>query len=196
MQTDRPGVLSAGTAALVQAGLTRVETGFGSLLEVPLHIEMEVVSLEAPAALAGLATRPEELVAGVYVAFAGDLCGHCLLCLDAGNEQRLVQRLLGPDPPAALADSALLEVGNITVSGLVNGVADGGDWRIQISPPALARDRLGSLINSVLEAASLSSRKLLAVRAGFHTQGEAMQGTVLLMPDAVSLAVLLQAGPV
>lgn len=189
-------MLSAGTVALVQAGLSRAEAGFSTLLEVPLQIEVEGLGLEDPAGLAALAGRPEELVTGVYVGFAGDLHGHCLLYLDPENEQRLVQRLLGDDAEAALSESALLEVGNITVSGLVGGVADRGGWRIQVSPPVLARDMLGSLLNSVLAAASLSSQKLLAVRARFHTQGEAIQGTVLLMPDAASLAVLLAVRPV
>lgn len=194
MPAGGSGVLNASTVALVQAGLSRAEFGFSLLLDLPLTIHLELLSLEPPTVLSQLAGNPEETLTGIYVAFDGDLRGHCLLYLDDHNVARLVQRLLGDPAPPALVESALLEAGNITVSGLVNGLADSGGWCIQVSPPVLSRDMLGCLINSVLTAASLSSAELLAVRARFQARGEAVQGTVLLMPDAASLGVLLQAG--
>lgn len=193
MANGRPGILSAGAVALVQAGLDRAEAGFGELLGLPLAIQLELLSLEAPDVVAARAGRPEEPVTGIYVAYDGDLSGHCLLYLNDASVQQLARRLLGDQATPALTESALLEVGNITVSGLVNGLADSGGWRIQVSPPTLARDMLGALVGSILAAASLASRELLAVRASFRAGGEAVRGTVLLMPDAASLYKLLGA---
>ncbi len=197
VQAQSVGVLSARTVGLMQAGLARTEGGLSGLLGAPVQINLEILSLEPAPGLSRLAGGPADVVTGIYVAFSGDLRGHCLLYLDDVNVAHLVQRLVGETADADLVQSALLEAGNITVSGLVNGVADNGGWCIQVSPPALARDMLGSLMGSVLAAASLSSPELLAVRARFQVRGGEVQGTVLLMPDAASLQALLraEAGP-
>lgn len=176
--------------ALVQAGLQRAEQGLSDLLGRSVGIDVDMMSLEPVLGLTRLA-RNEALVTGIYVAFQGDLSGHALLYLPPSNAERLASRLLGEAPPADMVDSALLEVGNITVSGLVNGIADCGGWRIHVSPPVLARDMLATLVNSILVEALQSSDSLLAVRGRFGTRGESLDGMVLLMPDAASLGALL-----
>lgn len=184
-----------GTAVLVRAGLRRAEAGLGELLAAPVEIAVETLTLEPVLDLGRLAGAPEAEVAGIYVGFAGDLNGHCLLCLDGESAAHLAARLLGEVAASPeLADSALLEAGNITVSGLVNGLADSGGWRIQVSPPVLARDMLGALVNTVLAAASLTSAELLAVGARFRSVAAEVRGTLLLLPDADSLTTLAGSG--
>lgn len=178
-------------SALVSAGLARAEAGLAALLGTPIAIEMDEMTLEPVLGVARLAGPLEAEVVGIYVAFVGDLTGHCLLCLDGDSAAHLAGRLLGDlNASSDLVDSALLESGNITVSGLVNGIADAGGWQIQTQPPALGRDMLGALVHTVLAAASLTADRLLRVQARFRADGEEIHGTLLLLPDADSLHIL------
>lgn len=178
-------------ASLVQAGLARAEAGLSGLLAAPMSIAVDTIHLEPVLGVGRLVATPEAEVVGIYVGFSGDLAGHCLLCLDQGSAAHLAAGLLGDAAAQAeLADSALLEVGNITVSGLVNGIADRGGWCIHVSPPALGRDMLGALVNTVLAAASLTASELLAVKGRFRSDAGDISGTILLLPDADSLRLL------
>lgn len=185
------------TIDLVRSGLGRAEQGLGELLGTAVAVDVELMTLEPALGLGRLAATPEAEVVGIYVAFAGDLAGHCLWCLDGASADRLAGQLVGMNGvPAALSDSALLEAGNIAVSGLVNGIADRGGWTIHVSPPALARDMLGALVNTVLAAASLTAEQWLAVQGRFCSQSGDVAGTLLLLPDARSLGLLTgETGP-
>lgn len=190
--------IPSGVLSLIRVGLARAEHGLSTLLALSIAIDVDVITLEPVLGLGRLAGSPEEEVVGIYVGFSGDLAGHCLLCLESESARHLAATLLGEAPGTSdLVDSALLEAGNITVSGLVNGLADSGGWRIQISPPVLARDMLGALLGTVLAAVSLSANELLAVRGRFRSDSsdpsgaKEIAGTLLLLPDAGSLRALM-----
>ena len=88
----------------------------------------------------------------------------------------------------------MLEAGNIIVSWLINGIADRGGWKIAVTPPALARDMLGALVNTILAVASVESEELLAVCVRFKAGDSGLTGTIMLMPDAESLRILSRGG--
>lgn len=180
--------------ALALAGLHNAEQGLCQLLGMHVGIEIDLMTLEPVFDLERLAWAPEAEVTGVYVGYSGDLTGHCLLCLDGENPNLLAGLLLGDMDDPEMVDSALLEAGNIMVSWLINGMADSGGWKIVVTPPALARDMLGALVNTILAVASAESEELFAVCVRFHTGESGMTGTIMLMPDAESLRILTGGG--
>lgn len=183
-------------AALVREGLARAARGMSELLGAAADIAVERMVLAPAWQLDWLASEPEAEVVAIYVAFSGDLAGHCLLALDGPAAERLADRLVGGVPaPPGLRDSALLEFGNIAVSGVVNGIADRGGWHIRVAPPELARDMLGALVNTVLASASAGHRELLAVQGRLRAGDLELQGAVLLLPDADSLRELAAGRP-
>lgn len=184
------------TVDLIRSGLFRAEQGLSELIGSPVRIEVDMITLEPALNLDRMAGDPEAGVAGVYVGFEGDLAGHCLLCLSAASARHLVTTLLGVDDDPQMADSVLLEVGNIVVSGVVNGLADRGGWEIRVSTPSLGRDMLGALLNTVLTVASMTVAELLAVRARFRSAEQEIAGTLVLLPDARSLRLLAGMGRV
>lgn len=188
--------LPPAAAELLAHGLAAAARGLSAFAGLPAAVAVEEVVLAPPGQVALPAGDPEEPVVGIYVGFAGDLRGHCLLVLDAAGAARLAGRLLaGAAAPAELADSALQEFGNIAVSGVVNAIADRGGWRIRVSPPALARDALACLVHTVLAAASLERPEVLAVRGRLKVGALELCGTILLLPDPESLQALLAPPP-
>ncbi|MGI6081449.1 MAG: chemotaxis protein CheC [Limnochordia bacterium] len=180
--------------ALIMAGLHNAGQGLTQLLGVKVTLEVDRMALAPVLELDGLAWAPEADVTGIYIGYSGDLTGHCLLCLDGDNPDIFTSLFLGDTDDREMVDSALLEAGNIVVSWLINGIADRGGWKIAVTPPALARDMLGALVNTVLAVASAESEELLAVCVRFRTGESGLTGTIMLMPDAESLRVLSRGG--
>lgn len=179
---------------LIKSGLNKAEEGLSQLLGVPAAIKVDVMTLEPVFDLERLAWAPEAEVVGVYIGYSGDLTGHCLLCFEGDDAQNLAEYMLGGPDELELVDSAIMEAGNIFVSWLVNGLADSGDWKIIVTPPALARDMLGALVNTILAVASGTSEELFAVCVHFRTAIEGIAGNLMLMPDADSLRALTGLG--
>lgn len=176
---------------LVSTGLRKAEEGLSQLLGLPVSIRVDVMTLEPVFDLERLAWAPEAEIVGVYIGYTGDLTGHCLLCFENDDAERMANRMIGaPSDSQELTDSALMEAGNIFVSWLVNGLADCGGWKIMVTPPALARDMLGALVNTILAVASGTSEELLAVCVKFSTEVDGISGTLMLMPDAESMRAL------
>lgn len=186
------GAVPEPAAELLRLGLEQAARSLTAFSGLETAIAVEGMALEPPWRLPPPAAEPEAQVVGIYVGFLGDLRGHCLLTLDAVRAGRLADRLLGGAPaPEAVRESALLEFGNIAVSGVVNAIADRGGWLIGLSPPVLARDTVAALVNSVLAAASAEHREVLAVRGRLRVGELELWGTILLLPDARSLQELL-----
>ena len=180
--------------ALAMAGLNNAGQGLAQLLGTEVTLEVDRMALAPVLELDELAWAPEADVTGIYIGYAGDLTGHCLLCLDGDNPDILAHLFLGDTDDQELVDSALLEAGNIIVSWLINGIADRGGWKIAVTPPALARDMLGALVNTILAVASVESEELLAVCVRFKAGDSGLTGTIMLMPDAESLRILSRGG--
>lgn len=183
-------------AELLAHGLAAAARSLSAFAGAPAAIAVEDVAVAPPGQVALPEGDPEQPVVGIYVGFGGDLRGHCLLVLDAAGARRLADRLLAQAAaPPELADSALLEFGNLAVSGVVNAIADRGGWRIRVSPPALARDALACLVHTVLAAASVEHPEVLAVRGRLKVGALELCGTILLLPDPESLQALLHRPP-
>lgn len=162
----------------------------------PVALHVDLMTLEPVLSLERVAWAPESEVIGIYIGFSGNLAGHCLICLDETSASALAAFLLGgdEDAPYEMAESALMEAGNIIVSWLVNAIADAGGWKILVSPPSLAYDMLGSLVNTILASALSTSEELMAVCVRFSADELNMTGTLYFLPDADTLRALIAAG--
>lgn len=169
-------------------------TALGKL--VRRRIDMDVpetwVGRTAGAVADFLAAMGRELVL-VGVRLEGLLAGHLVLALPEGDAARLAASLGQPLPEAgrwsALAESALMESGNIVGSAFVSAIARMMSGRLLLSVPTLARGGGRACLDRLLGD---GESPWVALATRFSIQGpDGLEGLVLVMPEPARLPALL-----
>ncbi len=162
------------------------------------RFEMDVpeawVGAESGAIASFLGALGQDILA-VGVKLEGKLTGDLLLALPERDAEGLAALLgfpvgSGPGTWSGMAESAILESGNIVGSAFVSAVAALVQEKLLLSVPSLARGSADSCIrNLVAHAGSVA----LATRFSCPARGRApaLEGLILVMPDPEGIAALL-----
>ncbi|MGZ6265417.1 MAG: hypothetical protein ACXWN4_00735, partial [Candidatus Limnocylindrales bacterium] len=160
------------------------------------------------AAVLEMAGGPETVIVAVYVGIKGSLQGHALLLFSPPDAHRLAQILLasliGPheSPAEASSDpfdfdelelSAITEASNITISAFLNELGMHLHEAVQPTPPQLVIEMAGAVLDAVLVDLMSDVDQVLAAKTVFTEGGREIDGTLLVLPRASSLPVLLDA---
>jgi len=171
-------------------------TALARLAARPLQMDVpETWAGDDPGAIADfLGHLGQELVA-VAVRLDGMLEGHLVLALPAPDAARLAQVLGWPAPAhgrwSELAESAVMESGNIAGSAFVSAVARLVGRKLMLSVPRLARG--GG--KACLDALVPREEGNVALATRFSCAEPAIEGLVLVMPEAGRIPGLLAALP-
>jgi chemotaxis protein CheC len=148
------------------------------------------------------------VVLAVYVGIFGSIEGHAVLLFSPLDAHRLAQillaGLLGPGelPMAPSGDvlaydelelSALQEAGNVTISAFLNELGMHLHEPVQPTPPQIVIEMAGAVLDAVLLDLVSDADQMLAAKTTFSEGGRAIDGTLLVLPRADSLRVLLDA---
>jgi chemotaxis protein CheC len=177
---------------IASIGCGQAITALGKLMN--RRIEMDVPEAwigRNPGAVADfLGALGEDLVA-VGVRLEGLLSGHLVLALPERDAERLAA-ILG-SPPAngswdALAESAVMESGNIVGSAFVSAIARIIRGKLLLSVPTLTRGGGRACLDRLVDRES--GRVALATR--FSIDGpQGLEGLILVMPEPAQLPALL-----
>jgi chemotaxis protein CheC len=144
--------------------------------------------------IAQVATRlgdPETETIGVYLLIKGSLHGQAILMLPLASALSLIDLLMGASPgaPVIVRDldpmerSALAEIGNLMVSYFLNAVASLGRTELRPSPPAVAVDMMGAILDRVVVPAGNVGDALLIIETTFRDAEETVQIRFWVLPD-------------
>lgn len=154
------------------------------------------VGAEAGAIAGFLGGLGEHLVA-VGVALEGPLTGNLLLALPERDAERLAG-ILGFAPAGAwagMAESAIMESGNIVGSAFVSAVARLVGEKLLLSVPTFARGDGRSCVDALVPHAgsvALATRFTCGDPGGARgADGDALEGLILVMPEPERIARLL-----
>lgn len=176
----------------------------GQIIEVSTP-QMERCTAEEVLQLVGGA---DAIILTVYVGITGSLQGHALLLFAPPDAHRLahilLEGLLGPgelpmDPNAdplafdELELSALQESGNVTISAFLNEIGMHLHEPVQPTPPQVVIEMAGAVLDAVLLDLVVDVDQVLAAKTTFSEGGRAIDGTLLVLPRAEGLPVLLEA---
>ena len=137
-----------------------------------------------------LGSLGQDLVA-VGVRLEGPLQGDLLLALPERDAERLAGLLGYPAEGhafGALAESALMESGNIVGSAFVSAIAALVGQKLLLSVPTFAR---GSGRRCVEALVAHAGSVALATRFSWRGEGGALEGLILVMPEPERIARLL-----
>lgn len=182
------GNMGAGHAAnaLSQMINTKIE------ITVP---DFDVLPLEEfPEAFGG----QESSVVGTYVQLQGDITGTVMFLFPLEYALNLVDIIMGREigSSKALSDidsSALEEVGNIMTSSFANAISDFLNFKIIPTPPAIACDMAGALLNFLIAELGQKVEEAIFFNTTFITPHREIMGHLLVSPESESLEKILRA---
>ncbi|MBC7544342.1 MAG: chemotaxis protein CheC [Candidatus Sericytochromatia bacterium] len=176
------GASQAATSLSVMVGAT-------IRLEVP---EVHVVPINAVADILG---GPEKVMVGVYQAMTGEAEGHILFLLPHDRAEYLLSMMLKTEVDITagideMAQSALTEIGNILSSSYMRALSQFCQLTMRLTPPALAIDMAGALIDVILIQLSAAGNLALVIETNFFQGDRALEGYFFILPDPDSLGAI------
>jgi chemotaxis protein CheC len=136
-----------------------------------------------------LGSMGQQLIA-VGVRLEGALTGHLLLALPEGDAEKLAAVLGFPAEGRweGMAESALMESGNIVGSAFVSAVGTMVGEKLLLSIPTFARGSGRACVERLVDH---SGSIALATRFTCGEPGNALEGLILVMPEPERIARLL-----
>ncbi|MBI3038069.1 chemotaxis protein CheC [bacterium] len=149
--------------------------------------------------VAELAGGPEERVMGIYLRVLGKIKGSFLLLMPERTTIRMLKILIPTSTveiPLKINDferSCLCEMGNILAGSFLNALSAIVNVPMFNSIPSLAFDMAGALIDSVILGMGDVGDHVLMVETMFTDNQENLKMHIFLLPDPVSLELILSA---
>jgi chemotaxis protein CheC len=125
---------------------------------------------------------------GVLIELDGALDGETVLTFDE-QARRAISEVLVPGADEGMQRSSIEEVGNIMMSGFIDGWADHLDAIIDISPPTFVE---GSGTDVLPASTTETDDQLFVFRSRVESPSEAVDFHILLVPERDSLVAALE----
>jgi chemotaxis protein CheC len=164
---------------LADAGATQASASLSALTGIETGVDVTRVRLCGRDDVRESLSKP---YVGVGIGFTGGLSGQTLLWFEPESADRVVRALL-PEPDEAGSRAGLMEVGNITISGFIDGWADHLGTTIDIEPPSyLDSDHddvdLGALLGD--------DEEVFVFESELQTVGEELGFRIFMFPGGES----------
>ena len=195
-------------AGTFRRAMKRAGEALGSMSGQVIDVQTPLLQRCSADEVLTMAGGAESVVLAVYVGIFGSIEGHAVLLFAPVDAHRLAQillaGLLGPGelPMEATSDvlaydeleiSALQEAGNVTISAFLNELGMHLHEPVQPTPPQVVIEMAGAVLDAVLLDLVSDADQMLAAKTTFSEGGRAIDGTLLVLPRADSLRVLLDA---
>jgi chemotaxis protein CheC len=182
--------------AAFAAGLRGAAARCAAMSGGRLHVASSEVRRLTPAeVLTSAGGGPEEAVVATYVGFSGRLDGHAVLLLAPGEARSLARILLDGLPdgvglePSGQADggltplerSAIEEMGNIAVSGVLDPLGDHLGGTIDPTAPVFIHDMAGAVLDGIIGEGAGDDDLVFTARTTFSQDGRAATGVLLVV---------------
>ena len=140
---------------------------------------------------------PEAVTAGVLVRMSGQMNGIMLSVqqLEFVNlvlESMVGTKISGYEELDDMGRSALVEVGNITISTFINALSGLSDISLELTVPAFAVDMQGAILAVPMAEYGGMSDYVMNIAGNFTCDGRKVPCHLLLSPDLRSLNFLLK----
>ena len=173
-------------------GASRAATSLSQLIGATIRLQVPQVHVVPISDVADILGGAEALMVGVYQSMSGEADGHILFMLPQDRSEYLLGLTLKrpyslTDGLDELALSALTEVGNILSSSYMAALSQLCNLSIRLTPPALAIDMAGAMIDVVLIQLSAQGNLALIIETVFFEGDRKLEGYFFILPDPGSL---------
>ena len=179
------------SASMVMASLSE-------MLCMAVEMDVSAVHVEMIKGIPDILKLPIDVVVGAYVGFSGKISGTVLTVLSIESAREMADILLAgmdDDEPleylTEMQESAILEIGNIMTSPFIDVMADALYMELTQSPPVIACDTLGSLINLSVNG-SADSDFAIVFNSALHVVEQNIKCNILMLPDPGNVETMLR----
>ena len=136
------------------------------------------------------------MLAGILMSLTGDVSGMIMFLIHKPFVKILLSNLLGMDIEDnfdldEMSQSAIKEVGNIIAASYVNAIAELTGLAIEISPPELSVDMVGSVLSLPAIYYANISDKIIFIKDELD-EVDAASSQIILIPDVDSLKKIME----
>lgn len=178
-------------------GIAHAAMGLANLLGKQVDFakpEIKTIPLNQVADYLGGA---DKLACGIHLRILGEITGSMLLVLPNLSADKLLNFWFSRQQAADLTfndyeESALKELGNITMGAYLVALSDLTGYTMMASIPDLAIDMLGALLEEILAVTSKEIDKVILVETDFSLNNEKVKGFFLLIFDLDSMNKLFE----
>ena len=175
---------------LANIGSGNASTALSSMLGRSVDISVPAARVLPMAEATGAIGNPEADATGVVLGVVGDM-GAAVLLLFTPHDAELMCGMLGVEAGTELGESALQEIGNIVGTSYINALAQMTGMSIEPTPPGVATDMLGAIVQSILAAQSGAADMALLLDSELVVENEDCSVSFLLVPEQGGVEQLL-----
>jgi chemotaxis protein CheC len=167
---------------LANIGSGNASTALSSMLGRSVDISVPAARVLPMAEAVGAIGNPEAEATGVVLGVVGDM-GAAVLLLFTPRDAELMCGMLGVEAGTEIGESALQEIGNIVGTSYINALAQMTGMEIEPTPPGVATDMLGAIVQSILAAQSGAADMALLLDSELVVENEDCSVSFLLVPE-------------
>jgi chemotaxis protein CheC len=171
-------------------------TALSSFLNTEINMEVVEAKLATFNEAANIFGNPETEVAAVYISISGDLKGYVLYLWPVHSAKAIAGMLMGMNPEELEFDemtmSAISEIGNIMSGSYITALSSFTGMTFDISPPAVAVDMNGALLDGIISLTAVGNRVLI-IQTSMVAYGVKIAGVLSVLFEPDSLLKLLDA---
>jgi chemotaxis protein CheC len=181
-------------------GAGNAATALSRLLGCVVDMDVPVAEMVPIYDVASHYGSPEMNVCAVLVRTEGEFACSLIFMIEE-EKAAIMADLMIPMDLSVMAeaermqirDSAIAEQGNIILGAFLNALSQITGWTLPTTPPAVARDMLGSIMDVVSSMFGVIGESAMLVKTCLHIKDldEELGGTVIMVPDPGSLECLL-----
>ncbi len=182
---------------IANIGTGNAATALSTLLQRPVNIQVPQISFLEYDKVTESMGGPETVMAGLLLMLHRDVNGMMILLMNEGFAQMAISTLLGQNftnftDLDEMSLSAMQEMGNIMAGSYVNAISLITGLTIDISPPDICVDMVGSILSvPAIHFANISDQAIF-IEDSFSGNGAGEGSNILLIPEVESLDKILE----
>jgi chemotaxis protein CheC len=164
-------------------------TALSLILNKTVHLQVPMAEFCELTEVAYMLGGPEQVRTGIFFGVKEGLNGFIFFLLNDEDSEKLYKSAsMGFDIDK---QSVLTEVSNIISGSYVGAIAQMINETIDITPPEICHDMLGSLIDSIISALISVADKAVLIKTTLEIEEDTISGYYVLLLDQKSLIKLL-----
>jgi chemotaxis protein CheC len=168
----------------------RVANGLSEVTGRSISNDVPTIQKVPLAEVPDRAGGPEAKMVGIYMVIGGGIHGQAILIMPIESALNLTDLMMNEAPGTStelgiLEQSALSEIGNMTLAYFLNGVAalDEMPDMLRPSPPAIMVDMIGAILNVIITPVAAVRDDLVIIETAFKDPGRTVEGRFWVLPD-------------
>ncbi len=177
---------------IANIGTGNAATSLAAMLQRTINIQVPRISFLDYDAVTRELGGPESLMVGMMLTLSQDISGMMMFLMKEEFAHMILNSLLGQSFASftevdEMGLSAMQEIGNIMAASYVNAISQISGMTIEISPPDICIDMVGSILSvPAIHFANISD-KVIFIEDEFEGGGNDESSNILLIPDVDSL---------